>query len=815
MAATRSLRSLPPQLPGQEAPIDHALTLALADDTETALRWSAAAVEREPSTAGTPAALLVTSRLLERMGRMRAAVDGLRLTVQRAIDGRNLPLAIAAVQDLRALGIDASSELDEVAATFNRDSSRLLAGHPAHPEMTDFQPLSPFLAGPSLASRASQAVAAAKRAIDELAPAERPQLAPLPLFSALSKDALRELVSAFETRTVAAGQRVIEEGRLGDAAYFVARGELEISRRAGDAGDGESKPPIAVARLGAGSFFGETALLSQLPAPATVTAIRPCILLVVRRAALEALAAKFPEAASELAAHCRRHTVANLGWTSPVIAAMPPVERSALVERLETRVFAKGERLVTRGEEAGGLHLIVSGEVAVVAADSGERVVLATLGAGETVGEVELVLCRKVNADAIAIRGTVTLYLPREEYLGLVEEYPAILYALYAIAVRRHNETQLALQAGSAFVADEFLDLHDATGRVEVPEQTRVAAVERALEQDPEEEQARITRRPAAPPATTGATTDPLPAPRLTAPLPPPADLPTRAAVPAIPIAPTIILQEEMRAVAAAPSSRPPAPPPDTKRSKYPTVASAQPAQRPSASAPPPARAAVTSVPPAARATGSGPASPPTSISPTSTSVPPTKHTSARPLTASRQTRNAMYAAAVAAGVFGAVVLVSRDNHWGAVANAASEAAREPPLPPPALPMTPEPQPQSVAAPAASLPPAAVVKVPRPEVAQRSAPRQAAAAMPAAATPANATPANATPAALNPAPAPRATAVPVPRPAPRAQAAAAAPAKTAGSTAQVASVEPTAPAAEAKAVTPPNPNAEDEFGGRK
>jgi CRP-like cAMP-binding protein len=812
------LRSLPPQLPGHEAPIDHALTLALADDTETALRWSAAAVERETSTAAAPAALLVTSRLLERMGRVRAAIDGLRLTVQRAIEARNLPLAVAAVQDLRALGIDASSELDEVAATFSRDSSRLQAGHPAQPELTDFQPLSPFLAGPSLASRAAQTVVAAKRAIEEAAPAERPLLAPLPLFSALSKEALRELVAAFETRTIAAGQRVIEEGRQGDAAYFVARGELEISRRAGDAGEGEVKPPIAVARLSAGSFFGEGALLSQLPAPATVTAIRPCILLAVRRGALEAMAAKFPEAASELAAHCRRHTVANLGWTSPVIAAMPPIERSALVERLETRVFGKGERLATRGEEAGGLHLVVSGEVAVVASDSGERVVLATLGAGETVGEVELVLCRKVNADAIAVRGTVTLYLPREEYLALVEEYPAILYALYAIAVRRHNETQLAMQAGSAFVADEFLDLHEATGVLEAAEATRVAAVERTPEPEPEEEQARITRRP--PPSVAArVATDPFPPPataaRVTAPLPPPVDLPTRAVMPAIPIAPTIILQEELRAGAAAPSSRPPAPP-DTKRSKYPTAS--LPAPRAAASIPPAAHPTVASAAPPARSSAA-PISPPTSISPTSTSVPPTKHTTARPLSAARQSTRVAAFAAVAAGVLLAGILAARDTRWGAVANAASEAAREPPLPAPPLgtaALEPEPQPvaAAVAAPASSMPPVAAPKAPRKDVAQPAAPRRApAAVMPAAATPAAVTPAVVNAAALSPATAPaspKATAG-----AARAQAPATAPAKAPRSGAETASAEPTLPAAEAKAVTSPKAADEDEFGGRK
>ena len=82
---------------------------------------------------------------------------------------------------------------------------------------------------------------------------------------------------------------------------------------------------------------------------------------------------------------------------------------------------------------------------------------LATLTAGETVGEVELVLCRNSVADAIAVRPTATLFLPRDEFFALVQDHPAILHGLYGIAVRRHAETNLALGAGSSEVADESL----------------------------------------------------------------------------------------------------------------------------------------------------------------------------------------------------------------------------------------------------------------------------------------------------------------------------------------------------------------------
>src|SRR5215472_5876819 len=82
------------------SPIDHALTLFLADETEAALRWGAAALERDPLS---PSALVVTSRLLDQMGRTRAAIDALRLAARRAIDAGDLPLAVAAIDDLRTL----------------------------------------------------------------------------------------------------------------------------------------------------------------------------------------------------------------------------------------------------------------------------------------------------------------------------------------------------------------------------------------------------------------------------------------------------------------------------------------------------------------------------------------------------------------------------------------------------------------------------------------------------------------------------------------------------------------------------------------
>jgi CRP-like cAMP-binding protein len=451
--------SSPPESLGSrtsDLPVDHALSLLLADEPEPALRWSAAALERDP---WSPSAIIVTSRVLSQMGRSRAAVDGLILAVQRAIESGDLPLAIVAIDQLRGLGVKVGEALDDVASAFCRDSGRLHAKPVLQAHSGDFQPLSPLLTGEPLASKAAQILLAAKHAVAEPG-TDLAAVAPLPLFSALSQESLREFLEALETTFVPSGHRLLQEGKDSGAAFIVATGNLEISRRSPE---GASRVRTVLGRVGAGALVGEVALMSHLPCAASVTATTASILLVARRGAVEPIAARHAELGIELAAFCRRHAVANLGWASTLVAAVPATECASLVERLETRTFERGEKLVAHGEDTQGLHLIVSGEVAVVAREGGGRVMLATRVAGETVGEVELVLCQKANVDAIAVRSTATLLLPPDEFFALVRESPATLHGLYAIAVRRHAELRNALEAGSAMAGDDWA-LDDASG---------------------------------------------------------------------------------------------------------------------------------------------------------------------------------------------------------------------------------------------------------------------------------------------------------------------------------------------------------------
>ena len=146
----------PPDLPGSQttdSPLDRALALLLAGEREAALRWSAATVERDPQTAS---ALILTSRLLADAGRSEAATEGFELGIKRAIDAGNLAIAVAAVGDLRALGVDVGGHLDAIADAFCKTSTRLnnATTPPPLPDPGhDFQPLSRSSAGRSCCRR--------------------------------------------------------------------------------------------------------------------------------------------------------------------------------------------------------------------------------------------------------------------------------------------------------------------------------------------------------------------------------------------------------------------------------------------------------------------------------------------------------------------------------------------------------------------------------------------------------------------------------------------------------------------------------------
>jgi MFS family permease len=94
----------------------------------------------------------------------------------------------------------------------------------------------------------------------------------VPFLEVLPEHALEALASAAIERTAEPGEAIVREREAGDRFYVVVRGMLEVTARG-----------VRLSMLGPGSYFGEIALLRDVPRTATVRAVEPAELLALDR----------------------------------------------------------------------------------------------------------------------------------------------------------------------------------------------------------------------------------------------------------------------------------------------------------------------------------------------------------------------------------------------------------------------------------------------------------------------------------------------------------------------------------------------------
>jgi voltage-gated potassium channel len=129
-------------------------------------------------------------------------------------------------------------------------------------------------------------------------------VAAVPLFQRLGSAALVEIVRALRPRTVPAGAVICRKGEAGDQMFFIVEGRVSVA----------TPTPV---ELGAGSFFGEMALMSGEPRSATVSAATAVSLLSLHSVDFQMLSSSSPEIAETIRKTALERRGASTANTAP------------------------------------------------------------------------------------------------------------------------------------------------------------------------------------------------------------------------------------------------------------------------------------------------------------------------------------------------------------------------------------------------------------------------------------------------------------------------------------------------------------------
>jgi CRP/FNR family transcriptional regulator, cyclic AMP receptor protein len=112
----------------------------------------------------------------------------------------------------------------------------------------------------------------------------------VPLFSRLNKKGLEDVAHIADELDLPAGKMMAEEGDRGREFFVLLEGEADVTK--GDQSINTMKP---------GDFFGEIALVTQMPRTASVTATTPVRVLVITERDFGALLKRAPEVSRQVA----------------------------------------------------------------------------------------------------------------------------------------------------------------------------------------------------------------------------------------------------------------------------------------------------------------------------------------------------------------------------------------------------------------------------------------------------------------------------------------------------------------------------------
>jgi cAMP-dependent protein kinase regulator len=196
------------------------------------------------------------------------------------------------------------------------------------------------------------------------------------LLNRLEEDQLSNVLDAMEERKVKEGEVVIKQGDDGDNFYVIDSGNYDIFI-------GEGDDAKKVGAYSGGGFFGELALMYNMPRAATIKATTDGILWSLDRKTFRQIIVK--------ANANRRKQYEDFLKKVELLNTLSDAERSKIADVMESKKFKKDQVIITQGDHIDSSSLVyfmMDGTVSVTTQKEGE---VKRLEGGSYFGELALI----------------------------------------------------------------------------------------------------------------------------------------------------------------------------------------------------------------------------------------------------------------------------------------------------------------------------------------------------------------------------------------------------------------------------------------
>lgn len=139
----------------------------------------------------------------------------------------------------------------------------------------------------------------------------------------------------------------------------------------------------------------------------------------------------------------------NILTLIPLFKGLGETELSWIAQRAHRRMFPAGTSIVTAEQPGEAVYIILAGTVKIhIEQTDGRDVVLAIVGAGDTLGEMSLLDSAGRSASAVALEASLLLWMDKAVFQQMLTDFPPVALNLVRIMssrVRLNNELIQAL----------------------------------------------------------------------------------------------------------------------------------------------------------------------------------------------------------------------------------------------------------------------------------------------------------------------------------------------------------------------------------